>query len=307
MRVSRRYVLGAALLALMLFFSACGSGEDDNNDAAGGGSTDKGSITVGSDAFPEAQIVGEMYAQVLEKAGYTVDRQLTLKSREVRLAAMQKGDVDVAPEYLASLLSVLDSSATPSGDAAEVADQLKPLLEKKGFVLLEPSGVVDTNAFVVTQETADKYSLTTMSDLGGVADQLVLGGPSECPERPFCIPGLKDTYGAEFADFKPLEYGAATAQSLEAGAVDVALLFSTDPLIADKGFVLLEDDKHLQSADNITPLVTAAAEPGLAEILNPVSEALEVGELTALNARVAIDAEDAADVAKDFLEEKGLL
>jgi osmoprotectant transport system substrate-binding protein len=305
MRVSRRYALGATLLALMLFIGACGSGGGGSSDTGSTGG--KGSITVGSDSFPEAQIVAEMYAQVLEKAGYTVQRQLNLASREVRLPAMEKGDINVAPEYLASLLSVLDANATPTGDPAATAAQLKPLLAKKGLALLEPSNVVDTNAFVVTQATADKYHLSKMSDLGPVAGQLTLGGPPECPKRPFCIPGLKDTYGATFADFKALEYGAATAQALDAGAVDVALLFSTDPLIAAKGFVLLEDDKHLQSADNITPLVTGDMAGDLGPILNPVSAALTVGEVTALNKRVAIDHEDAAAVAKDFLTQKGLL
>ncbi|MBA2725568.1 MAG: amino acid ABC transporter substrate-binding protein, partial [Actinobacteria bacterium] len=206
MRRSRRYVLGAALLALGLTLGACGSGEDEDSAATGGSGSEaeaKGSLTVGSDAFPEAQIVGEMYAQVLENAGYEVERQLNIDTREVRLPAMEKGDIDVAPEYLASLLSVLDPESTPSGDPAEVAEELTPLLADKNLQLLEPSDAIDTNAFVVTQETADEFGLATMSDLAEPSGDLVLGAPSECPDRPFCIPGLKDTYGIEFADFKP--------------------------------------------------------------------------------------------------------
>lgn len=308
MRGSRRYVLGAILLALALFAGACGSGEDDADDTgATGGSEDRGSITVGSDSFPEAQIVGEMYAQVLENAGYEVERQLTIDSREVRLPAMEKGDINVAPEYLASLLSVLDPESTPSGDPAEVASELEPLLAEQNLELLEPSDALDTNAFVVTQETADEFDLATMSDVGEVSGELILGAPAECPERPFCIPGLKEVYGAEFADYKPLEYGAATAQALEAGAVDIALLFSTDPLIEANGFVLLEDDKALQAADYITPLVTSDVADEVAEFLNPVSAALQTDIMTELNKRVAIDAEDPADVAREFLEENDLL
>lgn len=306
MRRSRIAVLGATLLAFALIAAACGSGEDDANDGGSGGEA-KGSITVGSDSFPEAQIVGEMYAQVLEAAGYDVDRQLNLDSREVRLPAMEKGEINIAPEYLASLLSVLDPDSSPSGDPADVASQLEPLVEEKGLALLDYSLAVDTNAFVVTQETADEFGLSQMSDLADVAGDMVLGAPAECPERPFCIPGLKDTYGIEFKDFKPLEYGAATAQALKAGAVDVALLFSTDPLIEDNGFVLLDDDQQLQSADNITPLVTEDVADDIADIIEPVTEALTTDAMTALNARVAIDAEDPADVAKDFLEENGLL
>ena len=306
MRRPRIAVLGATLVALSLLVSACGSGEDDVEGGDSGGES-KGSITVGSDSFPEAQIVGEMYAQVLEKAGYDVERQLNLDTREVRLPAMEEGDIDVAPEYLASLLAVLDPEATLSGDPAEVVDLLEPLLAEKNLEVLEYSNAVDTNAFVVSQETADEFGLASMSDLTDVAGDMVLGAPAECPDRPFCLPGLEETYGIVFADFKRLEYGAATAQALSAGAIDVALLFSTDPLIEQNGFVLLEDDQQLQSADNITPLVTSEFAAEVAGILNPVSEALATDEMTALNARVAIDAEDPADVAREFLEEKGLL
>ncbi len=306
MRRPRIAVLGATLMALLLLFSACGSGEDDGDNGDAGGE-DKGSITVGSDAFGEAQILGEMYALLLEDAGYTVERQLNLESREVRLDAMEGGEVDVAPEYLASLLSVLDPEADLSGDAATVAGLLEPLLTERDLQLLDFSDAIDTNAFVVTTETADEYGMVTMSDLGEVASELILGAPAECPERPFCLPGLDETYGAVFADFKPLEYGAATAQALSAGAIDVALLFSTDALIEENSFVLLDDDKGLQSADNITPLVTSEFAGDVADILNPLSQALTTDEMTAFNARVSIDAEDPADVAREYLEEKGLL
>ena len=311
MRRSRRYVLGAALLALSLTLGACGSGEDEDTTETGGSSSgsteEKGSLTVGSDSFPEAQIVGEMYAQVLENAGYEVERQLNIDSREVRLPAMEEGDIDIAPEYLASLLSVLDPDSSPSGDPVEVAEELAPLVEEKGLQLLEHSDAIDTNAFVVTQETADEFGLSAMSDLAEPSGDLVLGAPAECPERPFCIPGLEETYGIEFADFKPLEYGAATAQALSAGAIDVALLFSTDPLIEQNGFVLLEDDQALQAADYITPLASADLDDEAIELLNAVSASLVTEEVTALNARVGLEQEDPADVAKEYLEEKGLL
>ena len=309
MRRFRTGVLGAVLLALLLVASACGSGGDDEGNGGGadtGGDESRGSITVGSDAFPEAQIVGEMYAQVLEGEGYEVERQLDIDSREVRLPAMENGEVDVAPEYLASLLSVLDPEATASTDPAEVTDQLQPLLEERNLEILPYSEAVDTNAFVVTQETADEFSLSTMSDLAPVAGDMTLGAPAECPKRPFCIPGLEETYGIEFGDFRPLEYGAATAQALSADAIQVALLFSTDPLIEENGFVLLEDDKNLQAADNITPLVTAEVAGDVEGILQPVTDALTTDNVTELNKRVAIDQEDPADVATDFLTQQGL-
>jgi glycine betaine/choline ABC-type transport system substrate-binding protein len=141
-----------------------------------------------------------------------------------------------------------------------------------------------------------------------VAEQLTLGGPPECPERPFCIPGLEETYGIEFGDFKPLDVGGPlTVKALENGQIDVALLFSTSSVIGDRGWVVLEDDKELQQAENITPVVNQeAADPGIAELLNQVSAALTTENVTELNGRVEIDGEDPADVAADFLESEGI-
>jgi osmoprotectant transport system substrate-binding protein len=316
MRHSRSAVLGAVLLALLLFGAACAGpgGDADDTGTDTGAEEPKGELTVGSDSFAEAQIVGEMYAQVLENAGYTVQRQLDLESREVRLPAMENGEIQIAPEYLASLYSVLDPKAVEKadpgdlGDPAVVADALEPLLTEKGLALLGPSNVIDTNAFVVSQETADEFGLTAVSDLADVAGDMTLGAPPECPERPFCAPGLKEVYGVEFGDFKPLDYGA-TITALSKGAIDVGLLYSTDGSIAENGFVLLEDDKQLQSADAITPLVTddVAGMQEVVDLLNEVSAALETDAITDLNKRANVDVEDPADLAAEYLEELGLL
>ena len=307
MRSFRRGVLGATLLTFALVAAACGGSGGDGNGSGGDGDGSKGSVTVGSDAFPEAQIVGEMYALVLEADGFEVERQLDIDTRNVRLPAMESGDVDVAPEYVASLLSVVDPEADLSGDVDATAELLTEPLAAMNLELLEPSDAVDTNAFVVTQETADEHSLSAVSDLEDVAGDMVLGAPAECPDRPFCIPGLKETYNVEFADFKALDYGAATVQALSSGAIDVALLFSTDPLIESESLVLLEDDGGLQSADNIVPLVSSDIAGDVADVLNAVSAALTTESITALNKRVAIDAEDPQDVAREFLEEEGLI
>jgi osmoprotectant transport system substrate-binding protein len=316
MRQSRNAVLGAVLVALLLFGAACAGPGGDADDTGTDTAADepKGELTVGSDSFAEAQIVGEMYAQVLEDAGYTVTRQLDLESREVRLPAMEKGEIQIAPEYLASLYSVLDPKAVEKADPGElgdpqvVIDALEPLLGEKGLAVLEPSNVIDSNAFVVSQEAADEFGLKTVSDLADVAGDMTLGGPPECPERPFCIPGLKEVYGVEFGDFKPLEYGA-TITALSKGAIDVGLLYSTDGSIAENGFVLLEDDKQLQSADSITPLVTedVAGMQEVVDLLNSVSAALETDGITDLNKRANVDVEDPADLAAEYLTDKGLI
>ena len=314
MRRPRSTVLGAVLLALMLLLGACGSGEDDaDNGGADAGGEEKPTVTVGSDSFAEAQIMAEMYAQVLENAGYTVERQLDIESREVRLPAMENGEIDIAPEYVASLYSVLDPDAVEKagpgelGDPAEVAAKLEPLLAEKNLQLLEPSNVIDTNAFVVTQEFADAEGLSTVSDLQPIAGDLTLGAPPECPERPFCIPGLKEVYDIEFGEFKSLDYGP-TITALAGGEIDVGLLYSTDGSIAENGFVALEDDQSLQSADNIVPLVNTEVLDGEIEsLLNEVSAAIEEDKITELNKRVNVDAEDPAELATEYLEELGLL
>jgi glycine betaine/choline ABC-type transport system substrate-binding protein len=142
-----------------------------------------------------------------------------------------------------------------------------------------------------------------------VASQLTLGGPPECPERPFCIPGLRDTYGVEFGNFQPLDVGGPlTVEALRGGDIDVALLFSTASVIADEGWVVLEDDEALQAAENITPVVrTEVLDDTITERLNAISAALTTENITELNGRVEIDEEDPADVAADFLDSEGLL
>lgn len=305
MRRFRSSVLGAALLALLVLGACGGPGGDEPSEDAGAGDEAKGTVTVGSDSFAEAQIVGEMYAQVLENAGYEVDRKST-KSREIRLPAMESGEIDVAPEYLATLVSVLDPDEGRVSTPEDAVEVLEPLLEEKGLAILEPSEAVDTNVFVVTPELAERY--TTLSDLAPDADELTLGGPAECPTRPYCIPGLKEVYGIEFGKFEPLEYGPATVAALKADAVDVALLFSTDGTIEREGLVVLEDDQGLQAADYITPLVTEEVlDDEVAELLNSVSDALTTEVVTDLNTRVGVDQEDPADVAAEFLEDEGLL
>jgi osmoprotectant transport system substrate-binding protein len=142
-----------------------------------------------------------------------------------------------------------------------------------------------------------------------VAGELTLGGPPECPERPFCIPGLKETYDIEFGEFVPLDVGGPlTIEALDSGEIDVALLFTTQSVILDKGWVLLEDDKGLQNADNITPLWNTESTDEEAEgLLNEVSATLTSEKMLELNGRVDIDGEDPADVARAHLEEEGLL
>jgi osmoprotectant transport system substrate-binding protein len=313
MRRSRTFVLGAAVLALALLAGACSSGGDDSGVQSSGGSSapaEKGSLTVGvSGAFPENQLVAEMYAQVLENAGYTVDRQLDLGTRELSDQALYSGDIDLKPEYLGFELPALDPEADTTGTADEIAALLAPLLEAKGVKLLDFSPANSTNAFVVTPDTADSLGLATMSDLAPVAGDLTLGAPPECPKRPFCIPGLKETYGIEFGDFKPLDFGGAqTVAAIDSGAVDVGLLFSLDPTIEDKGWIALTDDKDLQAAGNFAAEIRDdATNPEIEGLLNAVTASLTDDGMRAIIAKVAIEKQDVGDVATQYLTDQGLL
>lgn len=302
MRIFRSTVLGAALLALALVAAACRAGEP-----GGDGQEAKGSLTVGAAVFgPEPEIIAEMYAQVLENAGYTVQRRF-VDTREVLQPAMRNGQVDIAPEYQATLLNFL-TGEEPSTNPDENVQPLQDALSEAEQTALEYSQAVDTNAFVVTQEAADRLGLGKVSDLQGVAGDLTLGAPPECPERFFCIEGLKDVYNVEFGDFVPIAETPARVEALDAGEIDVALLFSTVPEIAARGFTVLEDDKQLQSADNILPVVrTEALNDEIEQLLNSVSSQLTTENVTELNSRVSIEGEDPADVARDFLEESGLI
>jgi osmoprotectant transport system substrate-binding protein len=270
----------------------------------------KGVIVVGvSGAFAENQIVAEMYAQVLDHAGYTVDRQLDLRSREVSQNALEAGYIDVKPEYLSSLLLFLDPNAEASADAADVARQTAQLLESRGLTLLTPSAAEDTNQFVANAETARRFQLTTMSSLAPVAGQLTLGGPPECPQRPFCLPGLHEVYGVLFDDFTPLDAGGPlTVDALRRNEVQIGLLFSTDPRIEQNGFVPLVDDRRLQDAENITPVIRSEMlNDEVRTLLDAVSDQLSTEEMTDLVGRVVIDGQDVATVATAFLTSNSLL
>lgn len=306
MRKSRKAAFGAVGMALALLLSACQLGGDGTTTEG----EDKGTIIVGvSASFTENVLVAEMYAQILEANGYTVDRQLELGSREVSQPALEDGQIHVKPEYLATLLTFYDEDAEDLGTPEGVEAQLGPILEENGVTLLAFSNAVDTNALVVTSETATAIGGNQTSDLADDAGDLTLGGPPECPNRPFCIPGFMSVYGIEFGEFKPLDVGGPlTVEALRGGEIDVALLFSTNPQISANGWVVLEDDMNLQAADYIAPVVNSdVLTDEIEQLLNSVSAVLTTDNVTALNAQIDIDGEDEADVAREFLESQDLI
>jgi osmoprotectant transport system substrate-binding protein len=312
MRNHRRFVLGATLLVLALAAGACSSGGGGTATPTGAASSpvQRGTLTIGvSGAFAENQLVAEMYADVLEKAGYTIKRQLDLGTRPVSDKALLSGQIDLKPEYLAFELPKLDENADNTGTAEEVYPRLQAAANAKGLTALNFSPADSTNVFVVKPETATKYNLTNMSSLTTVASQLTLGAPPDCPTSATCEEGLKDVYGITFKSIKTLDVGGPqTVAAIDSGAADVGELFSLDPTITQKGYTVLQDDKHLQGAGNFVPLVrTDKLNDEIASLLNAVTAKLTTDGMLDLVGKVQVEHEDVADVAKAFLQSQGLL
>ncbi len=292
-RIVRNRAVGA-ILALALTATACGSG----------GSSDDEPITVGSFNFNESVVIAEIYAQALEEAGFEVERRFSLGNREVVKPALESGEIDLVPEYIGTIGSFLGGS--PTADSEATFAESKALFEEEGITLLAYAPAQSKNSYVVTAATASGLSLAKVSDLGPHAAEMVFGGPPECDVRDFCLKGLVDLYGLNFAEFRPLDVGGPiTVAALENGDIDVAMLFSADGIIAEKGFIVLEDDMGLNPAENVAPAIRVALvdEHGedLTAALAAVSAALTQDALIDMNRRADVAGEDPADIAADFV------
>jgi osmoprotectant transport system substrate-binding protein len=288
----------AAGVAVLVAVAACGSTSTT--------ASAKGTLTVAGFNFPESSILAELYGQALAHDGYTVNYKLLLGTREVLAPAIENGQVDLYPGYAASDLEFYNKSAgEASGDPAATTTKLNSHLQPLGLAALNPSDAVDQNAFAVTKATADKYHLTKLSDLASIGNQLVLGAGPECPTRPYCKPGLEATYGIHFKDFKALDTdGPATRAAFKNGSIDVGLVFSSDADLNTLGLVVLQDDKHLEAADNVVPIVRqAAASDEVKSVLNAISAKLKTADLLTMNSQVELLHQDADAVAKAWLQQ----
>ena len=303
MRMTRWVALGASLLVLL---SAC---------TTGGGN--KPTVKIGSDGFYEAKLMAEIYAQALEANGYTVDRtSIGMGARKVSAPALESGTIDLKPEYIGSGLAFYDPGKQ-TGDPAANAAALQTVLNGKGggITVLSYSPAADQNAFVVRPETATQYHLAKMSDLTAVAGQLKFGVATDCPTNPVCGQALKDAYGIDVANATLLSAcDTPMVQALSGKTIDVGELCSTQPDIAVNGWVVLQDDKQTQPADNLAPLVRndlltklGSNADAFKKILNDVSAALDTTTLTDLGKQVSVDKKDITAVAKAWLQSKGFV
>ncbi len=292
--------LVAALTVLVTVAAACG-GSGSSTPAAS-----KGTITVAGFNFPESSILAELYGQSLEHIGYTVNYKLLLGTREVVAPAIQSGQIDLYPGYAATELEFYNKGAgEASGDPIATTNKLNTHLQSIGLEALTPSGAVDQNAFAVTKATATKYNLTKLSDLAAIGNQLVLGAGPECPTRPFCQPGLEKAYGIHFKAFKALDTdGPLTRAAFKNGTIQVGLVFSSDADLAQLGLVVLQDDKQLENADNVVPIIRQkVATDDVKTLLNNIDAMLTTAELVTMNSQVELLHQDADAVAKAYLQQ----
>lgn len=307
MFASRRGRIAAGVLAAgaLLALSACSSG--GALDSGSTSSSSAGSITIGSAAFAENEIVAEIYAQALEAKGVKVNRKLSIGQRDVYLAALKDGSIDLIPEYSGNLLQYYDKTATAQS-SEDVYTALKTALPS-GFEVLDQSKAQDADSYNVTKDFSTKYNVKSLSDLAALTIPLSVGANPEFAQRPYGIPGLKSVYGTT-ATLTPISDsgGPLTVEALKSGKVQLADIYTTTPAIKDNGFVTLDDPKHMILAQNVLPLINSKkATSTVTDVLNKVSAALTTADLIELNGEnQGASKTSPADAAKKWLADHDL-
>jgi len=286
-------------LALAMSVAACGG--DPTKQAPAG---DSKSITIGSAAFPESEIIAEIYAQALESKGIAVQKKLNIGAREVYIPALKNGEIDLIPEYTGNLLTYLDPKATATAPDAVTSALVKAVPD--GLAVLSPAPAEDKDSLNVTAAFAEKNGVKTIADLAKL-DGLRLAANPEFKQRAYGIPGLEKVYGIKGITFTPISDGGgpATVKALVSGKVDVADIYSTTPSIAANELVTLEDPKNLIAAQNVVPLIRREkATQEVIQALDAVSAALTTQELLKLNdANQGEDKTAPAVLAKEWVAE----
>ena len=309
-RSSWRRTSSVLVAAVTIGSAACTGGGPPGPE--GGPERAEGTLTIASFDFPESAVIAELYGQALADAGYPVEILHEVGPRELLQPALERGLVGFVPEYMGTALGFL--TRRPDAASADVNETYRALaseLEGRGIVALEPAPAQDANGFAVTRETAERYDLETISDLAPVAGELVFGGPPECPERPLCLQGLQDLYGLSFESFFALDAsGPVTVAALRAGEVDVALMFTTSGYLDGPELMLLRDDRELQPAENVVPVVRADLlrrfGEGLRDVVESVSRRLTTEDLVELNRLVSLEGLEPRAVAADWLAATGI-
>jgi glycine betaine/choline ABC-type transport system substrate-binding protein len=322
---TRTRALFALLAALALAVAIAACGDDGSSDTSSDTSSESSSnliqenpdnngvkLTIGSKNFTEQFILGEIYAQALEAAGYDVDTDLNLGSEQVALKALENGDISGYPEYTSTALTSFFKAAPEDvpGDAQEAVDQSQPDFEKLGLEAFTPTPFSSANAVGLLTSTADDLGVETISDLEGKSEDLTLAGSPECPQRIDCLAGLEQLYGLKFGKFTPIDIGLRYSV-LDKGSADLSILFTTDAQLftdPDK-YTILEDDKGVLPAGNVIFISDQSAAdeagPDYQATIEKVQQGLTLEVMQELNARVDIDKEKPEDAAAEYLQEAG--
>ncbi|MFC8513534.1 ABC transporter substrate-binding protein [Streptomyces sp. NPDC057257] len=273
-------------------------------------------LTIGSAGFTESDLLAQMYAQLLNQAGYKTSL-LTVANRELYEPALESGQIDVVPEYAATFADWLNAK-TNGADAAPVGSPdldatmagLRRLATPRGLTVLDPGRAVDQNAFAVSASYARQHQLRTLSDLGASGLEVRLAAGDECVQRPYCAPGLKKTYGIDVTGVDPKGVGTTQAKrAVQNGQDQMVLTTTTDATLSGFGLVLLADDKRLQNADYVVPVVnrSRAGGTGVTKALGALNAVLTTADLASMNQQVDSWRRLASDVARTYLKDKGLL
>jgi len=299
------------MAALALTLASCGNGLEEEGGAAdeGGGESTDITVRLASNDFTEQLILGDIYRQALEAAGYTVEYQARMGTREIVAPALENGDIDMYVEYAGSALTILAGQEGVT-DPDEIYQRLTEYYETVGITPLEQAPMSNQNAFAVTQETADAYG-TSLADVAPRAGDLVVGGPPECEQRAQCLAGVEQAYNTQFGGFQPISQGALKYQALVNNEIQVAVAFTTDGAIERENLVILEDPEGVFPPDHAVPVVRTEfleeAGSEFEDVVNSVTAEITTEEISELNARVDEDRENPEDVAREWLEEKGLI
>ena len=287
-----------ALLGGAALLPACGGGNSGNE------------ISIGSKNFTEELLIGEIYSQVLEAKGFKVNRKLNLGGTDIAMSALQRGEIDLYPEYTGTALLV-QLKLQPLRSAAQIYKTVKNAYEQEyKLTWLDPAPMNDTQALATTPALSQKYDIRTLTDLAKAAPQLRLGAVPEFIKRPDGLPGLQKAYGGfMFKDTKLIDIGLKY-KALLGGDVDIVVAFGTDGAIDADHLIIFADDKHLWPAYQIAPVVrdaTLAKYPTLAPALNKIAPLLDDATMRGLNNQVdGTQKRDVADVAKEFIKAHGL-
>lgn len=304
MQIRRRsFTALAGLVAL----AGCSSNDPTaQNSSSASGSGDSTSLVVGSQQYYSNEIIAELYAQVLENAGFTVERRYQIGQREVYMPQMQNGSIDIMPEYGGNLLQYYDSSAS-SMDADSVQQALSDALPD-GLRALDYADATDQDSYTVTQATADQYGLVEIGDLSKIGETIQVAANTEFESRPYGPQGLKDIYDVDATVVSVEDSGGPlTVKALTDGTVNAADIYTASPSILTENLVVLEDPQNMILPEHVTPVVSQNVDDSAASAIQGVNEQLSSDDLIELNRQSTVDQRNSSDIAADWLSSKGLI